>query len=137
MKYIITEEQSEKYVEMVLRDIEKKLSPLRGWEDVKKDLKYHQETNRDIKYYQYDIPNKTETFIYITDLDYDGDQDFMTYYHEGSFVCDSLECPVMLFEEKQYNFFNNKYGKGWMPIFISWWEYNTGFPLKTIDGPEI
>lgn len=129
MKYIITEDQSEKYVEMVLRDIEKKLFPLHGWEDVFRDIRYWQRRFEEKGY-----PRMMETFIYITDMDYDGDNAFMTYYDKGASSCESMECPIMLFEEKQYKFFNNKYGKGWMPIFVSWWENNTGFPLKTIDG---
>lgn len=123
MKYIITEDQSDRIKSYVVEYLDKNLTPFKGWvssKDYKRKLR----------------ENLGEIFFYLQGLDLGSFED---YNHMWYSTCDNQntpmygeECPLITIPKGHLSVLEGYFGNMWKPIFIEWFQTNTGLKLKNV-----
>ena len=123
MIYIITEEQNKRLVDQIIEYFDKNLTPFDGWQSPKK---YKSELKE----------NDGEVFIFIDDVDTPDDGSHMWYsIHTNPNVSLKKEdCPLVLLPDGIVNSLSAYFGEGWKPLFIEWFQNNTGLKVKKVDN---
>ena len=125
MKYIITEEQNERLLKMIMKFFDNNLTPVDGWES-------HE-------YYESDKETTDEVFILLTDEEWDMNRNNHMYYT----TCDNPqleeplpegECPKVSIPPSIYQTLNQEFGDTWKKIFRRWFILHTGLLVVEIDS---
>ena len=123
MIYIITEEQNKRLIKQIIKYLDDNLTPYIGWESTK-------EYKKGLKL------NDNELFLHFTEDDDDYDDNHMWYsLHTNPNVSLKKEdCPIVLIPDPIANSLDGFFGEVWKPIFIQWFQKNTGLELKKVDN---
>ena len=126
MKYIITEQQNERLQEIIWRYLNSHLTPYEGWR------------NRDD--YARVVDMDSEIFLHVVDSEGWGEDPHMWYS-----VCDNHsldepipegECPVVTIPSSKSEALYDFFGDRWKPVFLEWFNYNTGLPIIKVDTQD-
>jgi len=123
MKYIITEQQAENLKKAILDYFNENMTPFDGWQKTKEYKKEMKE-------------NDGELFLFIDDVETPDDGNHMWYsIHTNPHVNLHKEiCPLVLIPDGMSNALNGYFGDFWKPIFIEWFQNNTGLKVKKVDN---
>lgn len=123
MKYIITEQQAENLKQTILNYFEENLTPYDGWETTSQ---YMNEL-RDSGY---------EIFLFLVDTDEQGADEHMWYTtSKNTHVrIPKKNSPLVALPDNRFNSLEGYFGDMWKPLFIEWFQKNTGLPVKTVDS---
>jgi hypothetical protein len=121
MIYIISEQQNERFLDLIFSYLDSNLTPFLGWESSRK--------------YKEDLLVDDEIFFHIVESDGSGEDAHMWYsLHTNPHATVPKEVsPLITLPSVQYNSLDGFFGDFWKPIFKKWFEENTGLRLKTID----
>lgn len=125
MEYIISEQQSDRLSQRIIKFFDDNLTPYIGWvspDDYKTELEWE----------------GPELFFFLEDSDGDGEEDEHMYYS----LCDNPEsgpyapadCPFIYLPYNIYDKLNGFFGDIWKPIFIAWFANHTGLEVKYVGG---
>lgn len=124
MKYIITEDQSDRIKSYVIEYLDKNLTPFKGWDPTK-------EYKERLKH------NDGELFLKLNVI-----RDFGSFEennHMWYSTCDNpdvsfydMECPLIALPKGHLSALEGYFGNMWKPIFIEWFQNNTGLKLKNV-----
>ena len=123
MKYIITEQQAERLTQTILDYLNDNLTPIKGWQKTK-------EYKKELK------ENDSELFLFIEDVEQPGEKDHMWYStHTNPHVSIKKEdSPVVLIPDSKAIALDGYFGDMWKPIFIEWFQNNTGLKVRKVDN---
>lgn len=123
MKYIITEQQAERFTQTIIDYLNDNLTPIEGWQTTK-------EYKKELK------ENDSELFLFIKDVEQPDENDHMWYStHKNPHVeIEKGESPVVLIPDSKVNALDGYFGDLWRPIFIEWFQNNTGLKVKKVDN---
>lgn len=121
MKFIITEQQSERLQKSIVDYFDNSLTPYDGWlspEEYKKDLK------RD-----------GELFLFTVDTESLGEHDHIWYTtHNNSHATIPKEkSPIVVIPDATYDALDGFFGNIWKPMFKEWFEFHTKLPVTFVD----
>jgi hypothetical protein len=124
MKYIITEEQQNKLIEIILRYLDSNLTPGGGWKEK--------------EYYQKEMHTDYEMFFMFDPEDEDyGDNPHMWYS-----LCDNPnldppipehKCPLITIDKTKYDGLDGFFGPRWQELFKRWFLKHTGLPVTHVE----
>jgi hypothetical protein len=127
MKYIITEDQQNKLIDIILRYLNTNLVPGDGWKSK--------------KYYQEEMDSNYEMFFMFGPEDEEyGDNPHMWYS-----LCDNPNldspiregyCPLISIDSKKYDSLDGYFGPRWQELFKRWFTKNTGLPVVHVDRQD-
>jgi hypothetical protein len=125
MKYIITEQQNNQLIEIILKYLNSNLVPEGGWKDK--------------EYYQEEMNGSYEMFIMFDPEDEEyGDNPHMFYTE-----CDNPDfsptldkCPLLTINSAKYDALDGFFGPRWQEIFKRWFTKHTGLPLKHVERQD-
>lgn len=127
MKYIITEDQQNKLIDIILRYLNTNLVPGDGWKSK--------------KYYQEEMDSNYEMFFMFGPEDEEyGDNPHMWYS-----LCDNPnldspiredKCPLISIDSKKYDSLDGYFGPRWQELFKRWFTKNTGLPVVYVDRQD-
>lgn len=117
MKYIITEQQSDRLKKTILDYFDDYLTPFEGWEHPKS--------------YEKDVIDIGEIFFHLDN----GNQNYMWYS-----ACDNLMrnedsngCPSVTLPYSTFNTLDGFFGDLWKSVFLEWFNMHTGLLVKIVD----
>jgi alpha-amylase/alpha-mannosidase (GH57 family) len=125
MKYIITEEQNERLMKIIMKFFDNNLTPVEGWDP-------HE-------YYESDKETDGEVFIRLTDDEWGMNRNNHMYYT----TCDNPqldeplpegECPKVSIPRSIYETLNQDFGDAWKKLFRRWFILHTGLLVVEIDS---
>jgi hypothetical protein len=128
MKYIITEEQQNKLIEIILQYLNNNLVPKGGWKDK--------------KYYQKEMEQNYEMFFMFDTEDEDEDFGWGEDAHMFYTLCDNPnldtpipehKCPMVTIDSTRYNSLDGFFGPTWQELFKRWFTKNTGLPVNHVE----
>jgi hypothetical protein len=129
MKYIITENQQNKLIDIILGYLDSNLVPGGGWKDK--------------KYYQKETEQNYEMFFMFNTDEEDfgwGESDHMYYTQCDNPNLDSPVreeyCPLISIDSKKYDSLDGYFGPRWQELFKRWFTKNTGLPVKYVDRQD-
>jgi hypothetical protein len=129
MKYIITEDQQNKLIDIILRYLDSNLVPQGGWKDK--------------KYYQKEMEQNYEMFFMFNTEEEDfgwGESDHMYYTQCDNPNLDSPiredKCPLISIDSKKYDSLDGYFGPRWQELFKRWFTKNTGLPVVHVDRQD-
>jgi len=127
MKYIITENQQNKLIDIILGYLDSNLVPGGGWKEK--------------KYYQKEMHSDYEMFFMFNPEDEEyGDNPHMWYS-----LCDNPnldspiredKCPLITIDSAKYDALDGYFGPRWQELFKRWFTKNTGLPIKHVDRQD-
>ena len=121
MKYVISGKQKEVLEKHIMDYLQKNISPYNGWNTKKVNVNT--------------VEDEGEQFW---ELDEFADPDNQIWYT----VCDNhnlespLEegtCPAVVLPTPMFNSLNSYFGDFWKPLFINWFNHNTGLRAIVFD----
>ena len=129
MKYIITENQQNKLIDIILGYLDSNLVPGGGWKDK--------------KYYQKETEQNYEMFFMFNTDEEDfgwGESDHM-YYTQ----CDNPnfdpplpkhKCPMITMDSAKYDSLDGFFGPRWKELFKRWFTKHTGLPVVSVERQD-
>ena len=122
MKYIISEQQVERLKQTILDYFDENLTPVDGWETT-------EAYNNELNSYGYEI------FMFLEDPETYEEQDHIWYttHKNPSIRIPKNKSPLVAIPDSDFNSLEGYFGDIWKPIFIEWFQKNTGLPVKTVD----
>jgi hypothetical protein len=127
MKYIITEEQNNHLIEIILRYLDSNLVPQGGWKDK--------------KYYQEEMNGSYEMFLMFNTEE----EDFAENPHMWYTECENpnldsplpaLNCPLITINSAKYDSLDGFFGPRWQEIFKRWFTKHTGLPVVSVERQD-
>ena len=128
MKYIITEEQQNRLLEIILNYLNSNLVPKGGWKDK--------------KYYQKEMEQNYEMFMFFDLEDEDEDYGWGEESHMWYSLCDNPNldspiredyCPLITINSAKYDAVDGFFGPRWKELFKRWFTKHTGLPVKHVE----
>ena len=125
MKYIITEGQQNKLIEIILQYLNNNLVPKGGWKR---------------EYYKRELETGYELFFMFDTEEEDfgwGESDHMFYS-----LCDNPNldspireeyCPLVTIDSTKYDSLDGYFGPIWQELFKRWFTKNTGLPVTHVE----
>ncbi len=124
MKYIITEEQSERYVKRIFDYLDSHMTPFEGWKSTEE---YLDEIN----------DQAGEDFLHFVESEGSGEDPHMWYSEcdNGNYSEPFKEgtCPLVTIPSSKSDALEAFFGDRWKPVFIEWFKSNTGLPLINVE----
>jgi hypothetical protein len=129
MKYIITEEQQNRLLEIILNYLNSNLVPKGGWKDK--------------KYYQKEMEQNYEMFMFFDLEDEDEDYGWGEESHMWYSLCDNPNldspiredyCPLITIDSTKYDSLDGYFGPRWQETFKRWFTKHTGLPVKHVES---
>lgn len=125
MKYIITEEQHNKLLDIILRYLDSNLVPGGGWKEK--------------KYYQKEMETDYEMFLMFDPEDEEvGEEPHMWYS-----LCDNPhaeipehKCPLITINSYKYDSLDGYFGPRWQETFKRWFTKHTGLPVVHVERQD-
>ena len=124
MKYIITEEQNNTLMDIILRYLDSNFVPGEGWKDK--------------KYYQDEMHTDYEMFfMFDPEAEGYGEEPHMWYSQ-----CDNPnaeppipehQCPLITIDSKKYDALDGYFGPRWQELFKRWFTKHTGLPVVHVE----
>ena len=123
MKYIITEQQAKRFTQTIIDYLNDNLTPIKGWQTTK-------EYKKELK------ENDSELFLFIEDVEQPDVNDHMWYStHKNPHVSIKKEdSPIVLIPDSKAIALDGYFGDMWKPIFIEWFQNNTGLKVRKVDN---
>lgn len=127
MKYVITEQQSERLKKTIWEYLDSHLTPYDGWEAPKS--------------YRNDIRDVGEIFLFLVDTS----GEYSTEEHMWYSACDNPnlddilvehDCPVVVIPKAKSSALDGFFGDIWKPVFLEWFNYHTKLPIVKVDSEE-
>ena len=129
MKYIITEEQNNHLIEIILRYLDSNLVPQGGWKDK--------------KYYQEEMNGSYEMFMMFNteEEDFGWGESAHMYYTQ----CDNPnfdpplpehKCPMITMDSAKYDSLDGFFGPRWKELFKRWFTKHTGLPVVGVERQD-
>ena len=127
MKYIITEEQNNHLIEIILRYLDSNLTPGGGWKDK--------------EYYQEEMNGSYEMFLMFDPDDEEYGENAHMWYTE----CENpnldpplpgLNCPLITIDSAKYDSLDGFFGPRWKELFKRWFTKHTGLPVVSVDRQD-
>jgi len=126
MKYIVTEQQNNKLIEIILRYLDSNLVPQGGWKDE--------------KYYQKEMQQNYEMFFMFNteEEDFGWGEDAHMFYTQ----CDNpnfdsplpdYKCPLITIDSTKYDSLDGYFGPRWKELFKRWFTKHTGLPVNYVE----
>jgi len=124
MKIIITEEQNNALMDIILRYLDSNLVPGEGWKDK--------------KYYQEEMNGSYEMFLMFDPESEGSGDDAHMFYSE----CDNPDfdptipehqCPLITINRAKYDSLDGYFGPRWQEIFKRWFTKHTGLPVVHVE----
>ena len=122
MKYIITEQQNNHLIEIILKYLNSNLVPGGGWKDK--------------EYYQEEMNGSYEMFLMFDEESEGSGDDAHMFYTE----CDNPDfsplldkCPLLTINSAKYDSLDGFFGPRWQEIFKRWFTKHTGLPVKHVE----
>ena len=123
-KVVISENQLEKVITHMNGLFDRKFSPIYGWNNVSLDISENPSDS-------FEYPGE----IFITTSEEEGDGYFNYYTCEGveNWEMDDVECPCLLLQSYDYNFFDKRFPPDlWKPLLLEWWNHHCEYPAKAV-----
>lgn len=123
MKYIITEQQAERFTQTIIDYLNDSLTPIKGWQTTK-------EYKKELK------ENDSELFLFIKDVEQPDENDHMWYstYNNPHVGIKKEDSPIVLIPDSKAIALDGYFGDMWKPIFIEWFQNNTGLKVRKVDN---
>lgn len=127
MKYIITEQQNNHLIEIILKYLDSNLVPGGGWKDK--------------EYYQEEMNGSYEMFLMFNPDDEEyGDNAHMFYSECDNPHMDSPiredKCPLISIDSAKYDALDGFFGPRWKEIFKRWFTKHTGLPVVSVERQD-
>jgi len=127
MKYIITEQQNNHLIEIILKYLDSNLAPGGGWKDK--------------EYYQEEMNGSYEMFLMFNPDDEEyGDNAHMFYSECDNPHMDSPiredKCPLISIDSAKYDALDGFFGPRWKEIFKRWFTKHTGLPVVSVERQD-
>lgn len=128
MKYIITEAQQNKLIEIILEYLNNNLVPKGGW--------------KSRQYYKEKLESDYELFIFFNLEDEDEDYGWGEEPHMFYSLCDNPnmdpplpehKCPLVTIDSSKYDSLNGFFGPRWQELFKRWFLKHTGLPVRHVE----
>lgn len=123
-KFIITEQQADNLIKTIIKYLDDNLTPFIGWEPTKT---YKKEL----------LSQEFEIFLNIEESeDGGGDVEHMYYVlHKNPYANVKKEdSPLVLIPDSKFRALDGYFGHIWRPIFIDWFQKNTGLKVKNVKN---
>jgi len=123
MKYIITEDQNQRIVRHIVKYLDKYLTPYGGWttpEEYERALGWSED----------------ELFLFLVDTEGSGEDAHMWYstYKNPNADVKEEDSPIVLIPDEIESLLDGLFNELWKPVFIEWFEKNTGLPVTKVQG---
>ena len=121
MKIIITEQQHDRLKKAILKYLDNNLTPHGGWEKTKS--------------YKKELKNQdNELFLHLTGNEFDSDNHmWYSTYNNPHVGIKKEDSPIVLIPDSKAIALDGYFGDMWKPIFIEWFENNSGLKVKKVD----
>lgn len=127
MRYVITEQQSERLKKTIWEYLDSHLTPYDGWESPK-SYKKEREENGEVFLHFVETGNGIVSF---------GDEPHMWYSDcDNPNLSEPLpkgQCPLVAIDSSKYEALDAFFGEIWKPIFLEWFRSHTGLMIKHVD----
>ena len=127
MKYIITEEQNNTLMDIILRYLDSNLVPGEGWKGK--------------KHYQEEMNGSYEMFLMFDPDDEEYGENAHMWYTE----CENpnldpplpgLNCPLITIDSAKYDALDGFFGPRWKELFKRWFTKHTGLPVLSVERQD-
>ena len=126
MKYIITEQQNQKLIDIIWDYLDTNFTPYGGWDSPQT--------------YKKDVKSDDEVFLFLVEDTGYGQDEHMWYS-----VCDNHnlgspipkgQCPLVTLPSKKASAIDDAFGSLWKPVFLEWFNHYTKLPIKHVEAQD-